>query len=218
MNVLVACEYSGRVREAFRAQGHNAWSVDLLPSEDNSPFHITGDMWDFLRKRPKWDLIIAHPECTFHTLAGVRWFTTIPAKPAPGIFYGEARWEQWRKAVAFFKRIQALDVPKLVIENPLMHGYSLNEVGKYSQIIQPWQFGHKEMKATALWVRGLPLLKPSRVVGPPPKDPIERRKWAKVHLASPGPLRWKERSRTYTGIARAFAAQWGDAEVLAQAA
>lgn len=211
MNGVVACEYSGRVREAMRRRGHRVHSIDLLPAEDDSRFHIQGDMWEVLR-RPAFrnlDFVIAHPECTFHTNASVRWFTTIPAKPKPGIYYGDARWEQWLKAIDFFKRIQALNVPRLCIENPIMHKYSREEVGPYTQLIQPWQFGHKEMKGTCLWLRGLPPLVPTRIVGPPPRDPIERRTWAKVHQASPGPNRWKLRSRTYRGIANAMAAQWG---------
>lgn len=211
MRVIVACEYSGRVREAFRRRGHDAISIDLLPAEDDSPHHIQDDMWKVLTSKRvrQTDLLIAHPECTFHTNASVRWFTTIPKHPKPGVFYGDARWGPWEEAVAFFQRIQALPVPKLCIENPIMHKYSREAVGRCSQIIQPWMFGHKEMKATCLWLRGLPLLAPTRVVGPPPRDPIARRSWAKVHLASPGPDRWKQRSRTYPGIASGMAIQWG---------
>ena len=212
MKVLVACEYSARVRDAFRARGHDAFSCDLLPCEGDPQWHYQEDMWRLLARRVHWDLIVAHPECTYHTNASVRWFTTIPAKPKKGTAYGEERWTRWADAVDFFQRCQKLfgpHTPALCIENPIMHGYSYEEVGKPSQIIQPWQFGHKEMKATCLWLYGLPLLKPTRVVGPPPKDVDERRKWAVVHQTSPGPDRWKDRSRTYHGIARAMAAQWG---------
>ena len=212
MRVLVACEYSGRVREAFRAKGHDAFSCDLLPSEDDSPYHYQEDVWELLAREPYWDLIIFHPECTFHTNASVRWFTTIPKHPKPGVFYGREREREWAKAVRFFKRVQGLygkNTPHLAIENPIMHDRSRNAVGRCTQIIQPWQFGHKEMKATCLWLYGLPPLEPTNIVGPPPKDKIERRKWAKVHLASPGPDRWKLRSRTYPGIADAMAERWG---------
>jgi hypothetical protein len=212
VRVLVACEYSGRVRDAFRARGHDAYSCDLLPSEADPKWHYQCDMWELLSAYMgprQWDLVIAHPECTYHTNASVRWFTTIPKKPRAGVYYGEQRWTKWAEAVEFFKRIQALKVPRLAIENPIMHGYSYEEVGRPTQIIQPWQFGHKEMKATCLWLRGLPPLKPTRVVGPPPKDVDERRGWAVCHQTSPGPDRWKDRSRTYSGIAKAMAAQWG---------
>jgi hypothetical protein len=209
MKGVIACESSGRVREAFRKRGHDVVSVDLLPAEDDSPHHIQGDMWDVLKVLRNLDFVIAHPECTFHTNASVRWFTTIPKKPRPGVFYGPERWAKLHEALEFFKRVQAIKVPKLCIENPIMHKHSREVVGRCSQIIQPWMFGHKEMKATCLWLRGLPLLVPTDNVGPPPKDPVERRKWAKVHMASPGPNRWKERSRTYQGIADAMAEQWG---------
>lgn len=208
MRWLVACEYSGRVRDALVAQGHDAYSCDFHPSERPSPRHIQGDVRPLLAE--KWDGLIAHPDCTFHTLASVRWFTTIPARPAPGIFYGDARWDQWELAVEFFSLLQAQHhIPRIVIENPLMHGCSLAAVGRYSQIVHPWQFGHKELKSTCLWIKGLPLLTATDNVGPPPRDPVERRTWAVVHRMPPGPDRWKERSRTYQGIADAMAAQWG---------
>jgi hypothetical protein len=181
-------------------------SCDLLPAETPGQ-HYEGDVLDILDYG--WDLLIAHPVCTYHTNAAVRWFTTIPAKPKPGVVYGEDRWAEWDKAVEFFLKIRDANVPKIAIENPIMHGYSREVVGDPTQIIQPWQFGHKEMKATCLWLKGLPNLKPTNIVGPPPADPIERRTWAKVHRASPGPNRWKERSRTYRGIAEAMADQWG---------
>lgn len=170
--------------------------------------HYQGDVRDILEIA--WDLVIAHPECTFHTNASVRWFTTIPKKPKPGVFYGSDRWTKWDEAVTFFKLFQNLThVPKVAIENPIPHCYSRNVLGDYTQIIQPWQFGHKEMKGTCLWLKGLPPLTPTNIVGPPPKDVVERRKWAKVHQASPGPDRWKERSRSFEGIAQAMAEQWG---------
>ena len=211
MRVLVACEYSGRTREAFRRLGHDAYSVDLLPSEDDSPYHHQEDMWELLKRDSQWDLIIVHPDCTFHTNASVRWFTTIPKRKKPGVFYGREREREWAKALVFFRRVQALrhKVPHVAIENPIMHDRSRNAVGRCTQIVQPWMFGHKEMKATCFWLYGLPPLVPTRVVGPPPKDPKERKKWAKIHNASPGPNRWKDRSRTYPGISNAMAEQWG---------
>jgi hypothetical protein len=205
--VLVACEYSGRVRDAFRARGHEALSCDLHPTEVEGPHH-QGDVRELLNEA--WDLVIAHPDCTFHTNASVRWFTTIPNKPKPGVFYGDARWSKWEEAVSFFQLFQNLThVPKVAIENPIPHCYSRDALGDYTQVIQPWQFGHKEMKATCLWLKGLQPLQPTNIVGPPPRNVVERRKWAKCHQAPPGPNRWKERSRTYEGIAQAMAEQWG---------
>lgn len=206
-DVLVAGEFSGAIRDALRARGHRAISCDLRPSQSPGP-HFQGDVRLILSHL--WRCVIAHPECTFHTNASVRWFTTIPKRPRPDVFYGEARWEKWREAVDFFRLFQQLNhVPKVAIENPIMHKYSRLVVGRCTQIIQPWQFGHEEMKATCFWLKGLPLLQPTKIVGPPPKDPIERRKWAKVHRASPGPGRSMERSRTLPGIAAAIAEQWG---------
>ncbi len=207
MKILVACEFSGRVRDAFRALGHDALSCDLLPTEAPGP-HYEGDVRDLLDDA--WDMVIAHPDCTYHTNAGVRWYTTIPAKPKPTVTYGKARWSKWEEAVEFFRLFQNLrHVDQVCIENPIPHGYTRDVVGDYTQVVQPWMFGHKEMKATCLWLKGLLPLTPSRIVGPPPKDVEERRKWAKVHQHSPGPERWRDRSRTYTGIARAMADQWG---------
>lgn len=210
MRVLVACERSGKVREAFRKRGHNAVSCDVYPAEDGSVYHYQEDVRNVIRIA-RWDLIIAHPDCTYHTNSGVSWFTTIPKKPRPGVFYGAERWQEWQKAVQFFKFFQnegARGV-KVCIENPIPHCYSREQLGGYTQLIQPWQFGHKEMKATCLWLYGLPKLEWTDNVGPPPKDRAERAKWAKVHRASPGPNRSMDRARTMTGIAEAMAEQWG---------
>ena len=193
MRVLVACEFSGVVREAFRARGHDAWSCDLLPSE--SDYHIQGDVMTQAGK--PWDLVIAHPPCTYLCNSGVRWLHT-----------QEGRWAKLEDAREFFRKMHGFYyTPRLCVENPIPHKHAL--LPKYDQIIQPWQFGHKQMKATCLWLRGLPPLTPTNVVGPPPKDKEERKAWAGVHRASPGPDRWKERSVTFQGIADAMAEQWG---------
>lgn len=207
MRVLIAQEFSGVVRDAFLARGHEAVSCDLRPTERPGPHH-QGDVRPLLRER--WDLIIAHPDCTYHTNASVRWFTTIPKKPKPGIYYGPARWQPWRAAVDWFNMYLELDhVPRVAIENPIMHKYSREAVRvPYTQIIQPWMFGHERLKATCLWLKGLPELQPTKVLTPP-TDPAERRKWAEVHQERPGPERQKNRSRTYQGIAAAMAEQWG---------
>jgi len=195
MRVLVACEFSGVVRDAFRARGHDAYSCDLIDSESN--YHITGSVYGLVDGA--WDLMIAHPPCTYLCNSGVRWLHEIPG-----------RWRDMQEGAIFFHdlwKTRTAHIPKICVENPIPHKHAL--LDPYTQIIHPWQFGHKEMKATCLWLKGLPELEPTDVVGPPPKDKEERKKWQKVHRASPGPDRWKERSITKTGIAQAMAEQWG---------
>lgn len=169
MRVLVACEFSGIVRDAFRDLGHDAWSCDLLPTER-------------ALENP-WDMIIAHPPCTLLTVAGARWWKG-----------KEKEQEEAAKFAMAFERY----APKVCTENPI--GRLSTVWRKPEQIIQPWQFGHGETKATCLWLKNLPKLVPTKIVeGRTPR----------VHYASPGPDRWKERSRTLTGIANAMAEQWG---------
>lgn len=191
MRVLVACEFSGVVREAFRSRGHDAWSCDLLPAEDGSPFHFKGDITDFLTKRrtPIFDLMIAHPPCTHLAVSGARWF--------------KGKEEQQGLAVTFAHWLMEggfgfLSIKRICVENPV--GILSTRIRQPDQIIQPWQFGHGEVKATCLWLKNLPPLQPTNIV--------EGRE-ARVHRASPGPDRWKERSRTLPGIADAMADQWG---------
>ncbi len=182
MRVRVACEYSGRVREAFRNAGHDAWSCDLLESEDTSPFHIQDDVLDHINA--KWDLLIAHPPCTHLAVSGARWFKDKLSEQA--------------EALEFVRALMAAPVARIAVENPV--SIISSKVRKPDQIIQPWQYGHGETKTTCLWLKNLPHLVPTNVV-----DGREPR----VHRMSPGPNRWKERSRTYQGIADAMAAQWG---------
>lgn len=186
LRVLVACEYSGRVREAMRANGAIAWSCDLLPSEDNSPYHYQGNVRDLLDSN--WDLMIAHPPCTHLAVSGSRWFKDKVAKQA--------------EALEFVRMLMSADIPRIAIENPI--SVISSKIRKPDQIIQPWQFGHGETKATCLWLKGLPKLQSTNIV--------EGRE-AKVHRMPPGPNRWKDRSRTYQGIADAMAAQWGSCHV-----
>lgn len=186
MRVLVACEYSGRVREAFRALGHDAWSCDLLPSEDGSRFHHQGDVLDFMRWMP-FDLMVAHPPCTHLAVSGSRWF---PEKIASG---------EQQEAIEFFLALARAPIPRIAIENPVCIMSSVWR--EPDQVIQPWQYGHGETKATCLWLKGLPPLVPTKIV--PGREP-------RIHRMSPGPDRWKERSRTFEGIAAAMAAQWSD--------
>lgn len=189
MKVLVACEFSGRVRDAFIKKGHDAYSCDLLPGEGEfKSYHIRWDVLDLLQR--DWDLIIAHPPCTFLCNSGVRWLGEIPGRVG-----------EMQSACRFFKSILEADCPKIAVENPIPHKYAVQGIGrKYDQIIQPWQFGHGETKATCLWLKGLLMLVPTNIV-----DGRE----ARIHKMTPGPERSKLRSVTYQGIADAMADQWG---------
>lgn len=192
MRVLVACEFSGIVRDAFTARGHSAMSCDMLPTEADPINHWQGDVLDVLDWG--WDLMIAHPPCTYLANSGVRWLYK-----DGGV--NEDRWERMVEAAEFFRALLNAPIPRIAVENPIMHGYGKAIIGRGpDQIIQPWQFGHGETKATGLWLKNLPKLEPTNIV-----DGREPR----VHHASPGPDRWKERSRTLTGIAQAMADQWG---------
>lgn len=183
MRVLIACEFSGIVRGAFLARGHDAVSCDILPSEWPGP-HLQCDVRDVLGGG--YDLMIAHPPCTRLTVAGARWF--------------KGREQEQADAIAFCELLWASPIPRIAIENPIGVLSTRSKLGKPTQIIQPWMFGHGEVKATCLWLKGLPPLIPTDIVsGRTPR----------VHFASPGPDRWKERSRTLTGIAGAMAEQWG---------
>lgn len=202
MRVLVACEYSGTVRRAFAAQGHDAWSCDLLPADDNSPHHKQDDVLNVLHDG-EWDLMIAHPPCTYLTNAGVRHLHSIPSRN--GVItkvHGEERWQAMRESAAFFRQLLDAPIPRIAVENPIPHGYAVAEIGrKYDQKVQPWMFGHGETKATCLWLKNLPPLVPT--------DIVEGRE-ARIHKMPPSPDRWKLRSVTYQGIAEAMAAQWSD--------
>ena len=188
MRILIACEFSGIVRDAFRLLGHDAWSCDLLPSETTGP-HLEGDVLYFLdgRHTPtglSWDLMIAHPPCTHLAVSGARWFIH--------------KQQEQREALDFVRLLLAAPIPCIALENPI--SIISSHIRKPDQIIQPWQFGHGETKATCLWLKNLPLLVPTKIV-----EGREHR----VHHMPPGLYRWKERSRTFQGIAEAMAAQWG---------
>lgn len=195
MRVLVACEFSGAVRDAFIRHGHDAMSCDLLPTEVAGP-HYEGDVFDIIGDG--WDLMVAHPPCTYLSGSGARWLTQVPANPKPGVLYGEARQEAQRQALAFVRALLEADIPRIALENPV--SVISTHIRKPDQTIQPWQYGHGETKATCLWLKGLPKLTPTNIV--------EGRE-ARVHRMSPGPDRWRERSRTFPGIAAAMAEQWG---------
>lgn len=190
MRVLVACEFSGAVRDAFRARGHEAWSCDLLPCEGSNLHHINLDVRLVINERGPWDLMIAFPPCTHLAVSGARWFK-------------EKRAEQ-AQAIEFVRTLMAAPIERIAVENPI--GILSTAIRKPDQIVQPWQFGHGETKATCLWLKGLPKLTPSNIVDG---------RVARVHLEPPGPDRWKNRSRTYQGIADAMADQWGERQLVA---
>lgn len=180
--LLVACEFSGRVREAFRGQGVDAYSCDLLPSEQPSPFHVQGDVFDVLASR-QWGGLIAYPSCRYLAVSGARWFAN--------------RRREQEEALEFVWRLMQWPVEYFALENPI--SVISSRIRKPDQIIQPWQFGHGETKATCLWLRKFPKLMPTDIVSG---------RWGRVHAEPPGPERWKNRSRTYQGVADAKAHQW----------
>lgn len=200
MRVLVACEFSGRVRDAFRKKGHDAWSCDLIPSEPYSVYHIQDDVLNVLNH--SWDLMIAHPPCTYLTNAGVRHLHD-HVKMRRGnrtAVFGSKRWVAMHESAVFFRNLLNAPIDKICVENPVPHKYAKHIIDDYSQLIQPWQFGHGETKATCLWLKNLPNLKSTNLV--------EGRE-ARIHKMSPSPDRGKLRSITYQGIADAMAEQWG---------
>jgi len=183
VKVLVACEFSAVVRDAFRARGHDAWSCDLLPTEGDPQWHIEGDALE-VAYGGDWDLMVAHPPCTHLAVSGARWFKDKQAEQA--------------EALEFVRKLLGAPIEHIALENPI--SIISSKIRKPDQIIQPWQFGHGETKATCLWLKNLPPLTPTKIVDG--REP-------KVHRMPPGPNRWKERSRTYQGIADAMAEQWG---------
>ena len=187
MKVLVACEFSGTVRDAFVRAGHDAMSCDLLPSDACEGKHYQGSVLDILNDG--WDLMIAHPPCTHLAVSGARWFK-------------EKQREQ-QEALEFVRVLMDAPIERIVIENPI--SIISTRIRKPDQIIQPWMFGHGETKATCLWLKNLPKLTPTNIV-----DGREQR----IHKMPPSPDRWKERSKTFQGIAEAMAQQWGCCEHL----
>jgi hypothetical protein len=197
MRVLVACEFSGTVRDAFLARGHDAWSCDLLPSEDGNNRHIQDDVRNILHAG--WDfLIVAHPPCTRLCNSGVRWLSSPPPNRTK-----EQMWAELDEGADLFSTMWNAPIPHVCVENPVMHRYAKERIVNYAppaQSVQPWQFGHPETKRTCLWLRNLKPLVPTNIVeGREPR----------VHRMPPSPDRWKERSRFFTGIASAMAEQWG---------
>lgn len=209
MRVLVGCEFSGIVRDSFIKRGHDAWSCDLLPCESDPTRHIQDDVLKHLDDG--WDLGIFHPPCTYLTNAGVRHLHDHVASRngVKAKVNGLDRWMAMREGAEFFVALRDSRIPKKALENPIPHKYAREIIGPYNQLIQPWMFGHGETKATCLWLRGLPALCPTHRKDDLfcEQEPEER--YARCHLTPPGPERWKIRSRTYEGIAKAMAEQWG---------
>jgi len=185
VKVLIACEYSGVSRRAFEALGHTVWSADFEPAEDGASNHYQGDCFDLI-EREHWDLMLCHPPCTHLAVSGARHFA---AKKASGV---------QDEALEFVRRLLDAPIERIALENPI--SIISSRIRKPDQIIQPWMFGHGETKATCLWLKNLPKLQPTNIV--------EGRE-ARIHKMPPSPTRWKDRSRTYPGIAQGFAEQWG---------
>lgn len=193
MRVLVACEFSGIVRDAFRERGHDAWSCDLLPSERPGP-HYQCNVRDVLADH--WDLMIAHPPCTHLSVSGLHWNKRRPERAA-----------QTEAALDFVRLLLDAPIPRIALENPV--SCISTRIRKPNQVIQPWQFGHPESKATCLWLKNLPKLRPTNTLPLPASGRWENQTPSGQNKLGPSPDRWRERSRTYPGIAAAMAAQWG---------
>ena len=199
MKVLVACEFSGAARRAFRSRGHDAWSCDLLPAADGDPHHIQGDAIEAANDPSGWDLMIAHPPCTYLSVSGMHWTARGLRDP-----------QLTEDALEFVRRLMAAPIKKIAVENPI--SVISSRIRKPDQIIQPWQFGHDASKATCLWLHGLPPLRPTALIAP--RIVNGRQRWGNQtdsgqNKLAPSADRWKKRSETFAGIAEAMAEQWG---------
>lgn len=206
MKILIACETSGVMRRAFADLGHDVWSCDLLPAEDGSNRHITGDVRDLLHDG--WGLMaVMHPPCTRLCNSGVRWLT----KPPNGKTLDQM-WAELDEGAALFSECWNAPIPRIAVENPIMHKHAKARIEGYekpAQTVQPWWFGEPAFKATSFYLRGLPPLIATNRLTPPKPGTDEHKAWSAIHRAPPSPDRWKIRSRTFQGIARAAADQWG---------
>lgn len=212
IRVLIGCETSGAMREAFLARGFDAWSCDLLPADTATNRHITGDIRDVMQG--DWDMLcVMHPPCTRLCNSGVRWLH----KPPQGRTLDEM-WAELDEGAALFSDCWNAPIPLRAVENPVMHKHAKARIRGYqppAQTVQPWWFGEPYFKATSFYLHGLPPLEATNRLTPPARDTDEHKRWSAVHRASPGPDRWKLRSATHPGIAAAAAAQWGDAALAA---
>lgn len=217
MKILIGCEYSGRVRDAFARLGHTAVSCDLRATEAPRGWHIQGDLLEVIKSGAEsFDMMIAHPYCTYNNLAGIRWMyhpedTALPPEQRRRHPAYPNRMDDFLKGVEFFNALKNCDIPRIVLENSMPHGLAMQHIGKYDQIVQPWHFGSPFTKAAALWLKGVPPLVPTHSKSDYAPGEIK----AACHMMPPGPNRERERSRTDPAIAEAFALQWGG-EVFAQ--
>lgn len=206
MRVLIGCEFSGVVRRAFAARGHDAWSCDLLPAADGSNRHLVGDVRDFLHDG--WDLLaVFHPPCTRLCNSGVRWLNV----PPPGKTLDQM-WADLDEGAALFSDLWNAPIERVCVENPVMHKHARERIRNYerpAQTVQPWWFGDPAFKATGLYLRGLPALTPTDRLTPPKPGTDEHKAWSAIHRAPPSADRWAFRSKTFAGIANAMADQWG---------
>lgn len=205
LRVLIACEQSGVMRRAFAAHGHDVWSCDLLPAEDDSDHHMVCDVRDVLGDG--WDMLVCHPPCTRLCNSGVRWLSAPPkGRTLPDM------WAELDEGVSLFSACWNAPVKRVAVENPVMHGHAKMRMPgdlPRPQIVQPWWFGDAAFKATGFYLRGLPPLSPTERLTPPRPGTEAHKAWSMIHRASPGPDRARIRSRTFPGLAAACAAQWG---------
>lgn len=213
MKILIGCEYSGRVRDAFARLGHTAVSCDLRATEAPRGWHIQGDLLEVIKAGAEsFDMMIAHPYCTFNNLAGIRWMyhpedTHLPAEQRRRHPLYPNRMDDFLCGVEFFNTLKGCGIPKIVLENSMPHGLAMQHIGRYDQIVQPWMFGSPFTKAAALWLKGVAPLVPTHKKSNYAPGEIK----AACHMMPPGPNRERERSRTDPAIAAAFASQWGGA-------
>ena len=213
MKILIGCEYSGRVRDAFTRLGHTAVSCDLRATEAPHGWHIQGDLLDVIKSGAEsFDMMIAHPYCTYNCLSSIRWMyhpddTPLPRDQRRRHPRYPNRMKDFLKGVEFFNALKDCDIPKIVLENSQPHGLAMEHLGRYDQMVQPWHFGSPFTKAAALWLKGVPKLKPTHNRAYYEERGIEI--VPACHLMAPGPNRERERSRTDPAIAEAFALQWG---------
>ena len=207
IRVLIGCEQSGTVRKAFEARGFDAYSCDLLPDIERSNRHMQCDIREVLDD--EWDfLAVMHPPCTRLCNSGVRWLSA----PPKGRTLAEM-WQELDEGAELFSDCWNADIPSVAVENPVMHKHAKERIRNFqpaTQTVQPWWFGEQAFKATGLYLRDVPALAPTDKLTPPAKGTPKHKEWSAIHRCPPGPDRWKIRSKTFDGIARAMAAQWGD--------
>ena len=208
MTWLIACERSGEIRDAMLAEGIDAVSCDLMPTRKSGP-HIIGDALEQIERR--WAGVIAHPVCKYLTNAGSK-HLYIGMRKENGQEPG--RWDAMRKGASFFNAFKRANAPRIAIENPIPHKHARALIGSPSQYVQPWWFGEKAFKATGWWLFGLPLLQPTDILMPPKLGTPEHREWSFIHRMPPKPCREELRSKTFPGMAKAAARQWGVGDLL----